>query len=162
MAEIDQFRNPLGLGYDLLALRHDLLSRFINDHAGPENSVTTGELTRDYFGYVNFENKWFIGQQIQACRQVLEENGLLLRSHHFYWYVVSSDQEAKGFIDERAARFIRAHQRLVKATDIAVDTYGLPLGDRLVQAIQGATPVVEQIAEGRHEPPQLPEGSGQD
>ena len=155
MAEIDKFRNPMEPGYDLWALRHDILTRLVNDYAGPENSVTTAQLTRLYFGRVDFESKWFIGQQIQACRQILEDNGLLLRSHHFHWYVVSSDQEAKGFIDERAARFVRAHQRLVKATDIAVDSYGLPAGDRLVQAIQGATPMVEQIAASRKE---LPEG----
>lgn len=162
MAEIDRFRHPYKPGYDMLALKHDILTRLINDHAGPDNGITTSALTRAYFGYVDWEGKIFMGELIQACRQILEENGLLLRSHHYHWYIVSSDQEAKGFIDERAARFVRAHQRLSRATDIAVDTYGLPAGDRLVQAIQGAGPVVEQIETARREPPQLPEGNEED
>lgn len=159
MAEINKFKNPYKPGYDIQALRHDVLTRLLNDHVGPNNSVTTAELTKAYFGYVSFENKCFIGQLIQACRQLLEENNLLLRSHHFRWYVVPTDhpEYAKGFIDERAARFIRSHQRLQKETDISVDTYKLPASDKLVKAIRGAAGAVEQIEEGRHEAPKLPE-----
>ena len=71
-------------------------------------------------------------------------------------------EEARGFISERAKRFVRAHVRLEQASDIGQKTYALPPSDALVRAIEGAQPIVEQIEEARQQIPPAEQTSQDD
>lgn len=137
--------------------RHDICARLLTDHEGPVNGISTNELCMIYFGYVDLERQIQIGEQMQAVRQMLEnrQQPVILRSHRYRWYVVAPDDTAgaRGFIVDRAKRFVRSHVRLGRASSIGRQTYGLPQADPLLRAIEGTAPTIHQI-EGALELPE--------
>jgi len=155
-AEIHQFMDSNGR-IDLTAWRHDICARLMTEYVGPENGITTKELCKMYFGYVDLEKLIFVGDQMQAAREMLQERQqpMILRNRHRQWYVVAPDDTAgaRGFIVDRAKRFIRSHVRLRKVSKIGQETYQLPPGDPVVRAIERTTPGVRQI-EGAIELPE--------
>lgn len=154
-AEIKQFIDPRTGQLDFTEFRHYLAARCITDHCGVENSISSRELCQIYFGYVDMETLMFISDQMQIVRLDLMHapEPIIVRSHRYRWYVAATMEEARGFISERAKRFVRAHRRLEEASDIGQKTYALPASDPLVRAIEGAQPTVEKIEEARKQLP---------
>lgn len=165
--EIYQFMDPLG-HIDYNRWHHDICGRLITDHIGPDNGISTPDLCMLYFGYYDLERRFLVEQQMQTVRFMLEhrQQPMLLRSHHRLWYVVATDdtEGARGFVAERAKRFVRSGVRLNRSSNIAQQTYQLSQGDPLVKAIEGAAPAIHQIEEAIEppEPPQPPEGNEED
>lgn len=154
-AEIKRFIDPRTGRLDFDDLRVDLRVRLLNDYKGANNGVSSRELSQIYFGYVDGETLMFISDQMQIVRLDLMHapRPVIVRSHKYRWYVAADMAEARGFIAERAKRFVRAHSRLEEAADIGQKTYALPASDPLVRAIEGAQPTVEQIEEARKQLP---------
>ena len=111
---------------------------------------STRELSMAYFGFADLENMLWVGDQLQAVRLMLQDRPtpLLLRNQHHRWYVVQPTDSggARGFILDRAKRFVRSHRRLERYSEIGQSTYSLPAGDPLLVAIEAAQTRVQEVA----------------
>lgn len=145
-AAINEFKDKTG-HIDFNKWRHDICARLQMDNAA--EGLTTSDLCMIYFGYADLEMKFWINDQMQAVRQMLQERALplILRSHRSLWYIVNPNDKgaAKMFIRDRAHRFTNLHKRLRKYSEIGQETYRLSANDRLLTAIEGATISVHRI-----------------
>lgn len=134
---------------DLNAWRYDIIARLLADMDSQGMGFSTNEFCQIYFGSVDLEKKLWVGDQLQAVREMLQLRPipLLLRNNQRRWYIVHPNDAggARGFIQERAKRFIRAHQRLLAYSDISKGTYSLSEDDTLLRAIEGASTNVQQL-----------------
>ena len=131
---INEFKDQSGQ-IDQNAWRHDICARLLIDMDNGQAGFTTTELCMLYFGYADFEMKVYVGQQMQIVREMLQERQtpFILRSHHKVWYIVKPGDttRARGFIVDRAKRFVRSHMRLRRYSEIGQATYALPADDTL-------------------------------
>lgn len=145
---INEFKDDSGR-VNINEWRHDIIARLIIDSENGAEGLTTRELCMIYFGYIDLEMKIWMGDQLQAVRQMVQERPIpmFLLSHWYRWYIVPAKDaaSARGFIVDRAKRFIRSHSRLRRYSDIGQKTYALPSGDPLLKAIEGVAPNVRQI-----------------
>ena len=169
MANIDPFMLGLNI-YDLDGLTDDLLTKMVNDHAGEENACSHRELCNYYFApyRINMERKFLITSILQRARGKLQEGGWFLDYRKGRWFVVKTTAEAFDHLLRYTKREVRLHGRLQAKAFIAIGTsYQLEAGNRLIQAIQGMTPAIEQLEQAAEEaeppaPPQLEEGQGEE
>lgn len=162
--------DPFILGVDLIdlgALKHDLLGKILDEHAGGGNAVTHRELCHYYFDPrpIALEGEILISNMLQEARGALQEGGWFL---HFQrgrgWFAVVTSDEAYRHLRGYAQRQVRLHRRLITKAEIAMgERYQLPRSDQLIRAIQGITPRIEELEKAiETPPPQLPEGSEED
>ncbi len=162
MPNIDPFILGPNL-YDLDGLTHDLLTKMYNDHLGEENACSHRELCRHYFAPYpsSLEDIFLISSILQRTRGVLQAGGYFLDYRkRSGWFVVKTTAEAFDHLVRYTKREVRLHRRLQAKAFIAVGSrYQLPADDRLIQAIEGMTPAIEQLEEAVEsaEPPQLEE-----
>lgn len=144
---------------DINAWQHDICARLLVDMDNGGEGFTTRELCMIYFGYADMEKRIWMGDQMQAARLMLQDRAtpFILRNNQYRWYIVKpSDMAgARGFIVDRAKRFIRSHSRLRRYSAIGQQTYALPAGDPLVQAIETVRANVQAI-DAAIAPPPLP------
>lgn len=147
-AEINEFMDEFGQ-VDRNAWRHNICGRLLQDAADGYNGFTTQDLCMVYFGYVDLEKMWWVGDQMQAVRNMMEHRPIpaFLVNHHRRWYLVPAEDRARarGFVKDRVERFARSGERLERYSRIAQQTYGLPAGDPLLKAIDGMRPALEEI-----------------
>jgi hypothetical protein len=147
--EIHKFVNPVSGQIDFDAWQQDLIGRMIQYHQGPGNSTTTRAVCQFYFGFVDFEHLTLVGQQMQIVRArlIAARTPVIIRNQHRRWYAVevTDTAGARGFVAERARRFLRLYSRIQTYSGVAQTTYKLPAGDPLVTAIQGVSPAIPQI-----------------
>lgn len=147
-AEINEFMDEFG-HVDRNAWRHDICGRLLQDAADGYNGFTTQDLCMTYFGYVDLEKMLWVGDQMQAVRNMMEHRPIpaFLVNHRQRWYLVPAEDQARarGFVVDRANRFVRSSDRLGRYSRIAQQTYGLPAGDPLLIAIDGMKPALEEI-----------------
>lgn len=154
MPLIDDFRDHSGR-VDVNAWRHDIIEHLLVDMSNGSDGLSGQELCVLYFGHEDYENREWLGHQMQQCRHMLINRNvpLLLRSHNWRWYIIKpGDQvEARAFLVERAKRLVRDHIRLEVYAEVAQATYALPSGDPLLRSIASAEPSVRAI-EGETRP----------
>lgn len=160
-AAINEFVDPETGRIDINDWRHDICARMITDHVSPENEgISTNELCMIYFGYVDLDRQLLINMQMQEVRKMLQERAqpIILRSHRRRWYVVGPEDTggARGFLVDRAKRWLRGGRRLETTSGICQETYSLPQGDPLVGAIEGSKGTLDQVDQAL----QLPSGDG--
>lgn len=156
-AAINEFMDGLGR-VDINAWRHDICGRLLQDASDGYEGFSTRGLCMIYFGYLDLEKILWMGDQMAAVRQMMMYRPIpaFLVSHQRKWYLVpAEDQEkARGFVVDRAKRFYRSGDRLGRYSEIAQETYALPAGDPLLEAIDEMRPALAQIRETL----ELPEG----
>lgn len=163
MARIEEFIIGTNL-YNFDGLTHDLLGKILEEHIGGENAVTHAELCHYYYDPypIQIEEELIISNVLQRARGILQTGGWFLDFRRGRgWFAVQTVEEAFDHVQRYAKREIRLHQRLQGKAHIAVGTrYQLPANNPLILAIQGMTPVIEQLEEAveSSEPPQLEEG----
>ena len=158
-AAINEFVNSYGRT-DVTRWRYDIIARLLVDMEEGGAGFSTNELCQIYFGFVDLEKKLWMGDQLQAVREMLQlrPTPLLLRNNQYRWYIVNPQDPgaARGFIQERTKRFIRAHHRLRTYSDIGKGTYALPEDDSLLLAIEGVTSNVQRLEDVVDQQPSLP------
>ena len=149
MPLIDNFRDISG-AINFAQWRFDIILRLLDDMDNTQEGLTTRGLCQLYFEADDTERMIVTGDQMQAIRRILEgrTTPLLLANRNRRWHIVHPNDPAaaRGFISERTRRMVRAHLRLGRYSEIGQETYQLPLGDNLLQAIRGADPTMRQLA----------------
>lgn len=149
MAEIYEFMDSLTGRIDMNAWRHDICARMQSEHEGPDRVTTTRDMCMVYFGYVDTEKFFFMGDQMQVVRRMLMDRPIpmILENSRGGWYVVNPRDVggARNFVTRFSKRFIRAGRRLRRYSEVARETYQLPEGDPLVRAIEGTQPTLDQV-----------------
>ena len=162
MAVISEFTDDGG-AVDTNAWRRDIIGRLLIDMDNGLDGLTTRDLCMLYFGYADFEKKVWMGDQMQLVRQMLQDRQtpLILRSYGYRWYIVKPSDwvSARGFMLDRAKRWIRGYERLETVSEIVQGTYALPGNDPLVEAIEGTEPGVRRVERALTAPPEKPTDS---
>lgn len=150
MPLINDFRDITG-GIDLERWRADIILRLRDDMDNDREGLTTRGLCQIYFENDDLETVIFVGQQMQAVRQMLqnEQTPMLLLNSHFRWYVVppGDTAQARQFLVNRTRRMLNAYERLGTYAEIGRTTYELSETDRLLIAIEGSEPTMGQLEE---------------
>lgn len=163
MARIDEFILGTDL-IDLYELCHDILRKILEEHRGYDDGITHPDLCHYYFDPypIRIEDKMLITNMLQSARGILQNGGWFLDYRDGKWFAAVTKEEALGHITRYAKREIRLHRRLQTKAHIGIgEHYQLPANHPLIQAIQGATPAIEQLEEATEspEPPQLEGGN---
>ena len=149
MPAIDEFRDLTG-AIDREAWGHDIIARLITYMEDGE-SVSTRELCGIYFERDDIETVILMGHQLQIVRGMLEnaQTPLFLLNSHSRWFLVPPGDHIRAmeFIVNRSRRMLRAYERLQGNVQIGRATYQIPDSNRLIQAIEGQEPAMEQLGE---------------
>ena len=121
--KIDEFRNSVQPGYDIEALKADLIEKLLNDHGGRDNHFNIWELVEYYFGDHNrdYERLFLMQSLLASCMPILENKyhtflAAEREGRYHMRYLVKTPFEAERHLD----KFLRgAISKVVKQAHVA-------------------------------------------
>ena len=156
--KIDEFRNSVQPGYDVEALKADLIEKLLNDHGGRDNHFNIWELVEYYFGDHNrdYERLFLMQSLLASCMQILENNYHTFltaerEGRYHMRYLVKTPLEAERHVDKFLRGAIHKVVKQAHVAELAQTNFGLLPDSPLMRASRAlSAPIagVKELEEG--------------
>lgn len=139
--KIDEFRNSFQPGYDIEALKADLIQKLLNDHGGRDNHFNIWELVKYYFGdhYRDYECLFFMQDLLAKCMPILENKYHTFltaerEGRYHIRYLVKTPFEAERHVDKYLRGAISKVVKQAHVAELAQTNFGLLPDSPLMRA----------------------------
>lgn len=152
--KIDEFRNSSQPGYDIEALKADLIEKLLNDHGGRDNHFNIWELVEYYFSdsHRDYERLFLMQSILASCMPILENKYHTFltaerQGRYHIRYLVKTPLEAEGHVDKFLRGAIHKVVKQAHIAELAQTNFGLLPDSPLMRASRALSAPITGVKE---------------